>query len=357
MERRVNASDNGVLPKLEQAHGADQMPPVGELRRDFLLARSHAPIFHIEGKREDCPRDLACVIAIGAFDGCHRGHLDLLRHAIDDARERGIAAVAVTFSPDPDEVLSPNPALKLTTPGDRLSALASTGMGVAVVPFTRELAALDHEAFFTRVLTPTLDIKAIHVGSDFRLGKNGASTVDVIRAWGARRGIAVHGHTLLLDGESPITATRIRSLLAAGELDHAAHELGRRYLVRGTVTRGRGQGTGMGFPTANIELASRIQLPADGVYAGLALVNGEVWPAAINAGLPPMFHEDRASAHLEANLLGYHGDLYGADIALVFTHRLRPSVKFASVDELIQTVNNDIQTVRELLGDEPVRIA
>lgn len=331
------------------------MPDVPELLRDFLLPRGGGRVFRIDGA--DAPRSLPCVIAIGAFDGFHRGHRDLLAHAAADAGKRGVALVAVTFDPDPDQVISSCPALKLLNFDDRIRALSADGAQVAIVPFTPELAALDHEAFFSRVLAPVLDIRAIHVGADFRLGRRGTSTVDVIRAWGAGRGIEVHGHRLLEDEGAPITATRIRALLAQGDVETARRELGRRPVLRGTVQHGRGEGANMGFPTANMALQPGVQLPANGVYAGLALIDGRVWPAAINAGLPPMFDTLRDSAHLEANLIGCTGNLYGKDISIAFDRHLRPSCKFSSIDVLIETVKNDIRTVRELFGDEPVMIA
>ena len=344
------------------------MPPAGELARDFLLgvggtagARSTILIDRVGGGTGDgAPESVSpipCVIAIGAFDGVHRGHADLLSRSLADARERGIAAVAVTFDPDPDEVVSDRPAPKLTTMEGRLAAMEASGVRVAVVPFTRELAALDHVGFFENVLAPELDIKAIHVGSDFRLGARGASTVSVIASWGKTRGIEVHGHVLVSEGGAAISATRIRSLIAAGDVVSARRLLGRRPMVRGVVAPGRGQGTGMGFPTANIEVPGFLQMPADGVYAGFAEVDGEVWPAAINAGVPPMFADSVASARLEANLIGFEGDLYGREVAISFDRLLRPSSTFESVDALIEAVNNDIATVRGRFGTTPVRIA
>ncbi|MDO4436910.1 MAG: bifunctional riboflavin kinase/FMN adenylyltransferase [Coriobacteriaceae bacterium] len=334
-----------------------RMPGPAELERDLLIATGSARVRVVDASAAGEGAPVPCVIAIGAFDGCHRGHQELLAHAVRDARARGVEAVAVTFNPDPDEVLSPNPARKLMTAQDRFAALAALGAQVAVVPFTPELAALDHQAFFDEVLAPALDIRAIHVGSDFRLGARGASTVEVIREWGATRGIEVTGHDLLTDGARPITATRIRASLAAGAIEHAARELGRRPLVRGRVGHGRGEGTGMGFPTANIAVPTGLQLPADGVYAGFVAVGCDVWPAAINAGVPPMFSDSPASAHLEANLIGYEGDLYGAQVDVLFDRRLRPSCSFDSLDALIRAVQNDIDAVRTNYGEEPVRIA
>ena len=332
------------------------MPPVDELRRDLLVSGVQAPVWHL-GRTDSLELGNA-VIAIGAFDGVHRGHLELLQRTQADARARRAHAYAVTFDPDPDVVVSPHPARHLMSVADRLRALAASGVdGVIVVPFTRELAALDHEQFFCDVLQPVCTIRAIHVGSDFRLGARGASDVAVMSAWGIERGINVYGHDLVLDGDAPVSATRIRSLIDAGALEQAAAELGRRYLVRGRITTGRGQGSALGFPTANVSFDTSLQLPAAGVYAGFACVEGTVWPAAINVGLPPTFEDRLGSAALEANLIGFTGDIYGDRIDLVFEERLRPSFKFDDVQDLIATVQRDIGHVREQYGCEGVRVS
>ena len=332
------------------------MPSVDELRRDLLVSGVQAPVWHL-GRTDSLELGNA-VIAIGAFDGVHRGHLELLQRTQADARARRAHAYAVTFDPDPDVVVSPHPARHLMSVADRLRALAASGVdGVIVVPFTRELAALDHEQFFCDVLQPVCTIRAIHVGSDFRLGARGASDVAVMSAWGIERGINVYGHDLVLDGDAPVSATRIRSLIDAGALEQAAAELGRRYLVRGRITTGRGQGSALGFPTANVSFDTSLQLPAAGVYAGFACVEGTVWPAAINVGLPPTFEDRLGSAALEANLIGVTGDIYGDRIDLVFEERLRPSFKFDDVQDLIATVQRDIAHVREQYGCEGVRVS
>ena len=340
------------------------------LARDLCRLRSAAPVYHLTAYGDgavspvetQAPRGLASALAIGAVDGCHLGHRELLERTVAFARERGIAAVAVTFDPDPDEVVSSQPAAKLTAPADRLRALATSGVdAVVVVPFNLALASLGHEQFFCDVLATMLDIRAIHVGCDFRLGARGASTVDIIAAWGAQRGIEVFGHDLVLDGGHAVTATRIRGLIAEGDVSSAAVELGRRYLVRGRVRAGRGQGAGMGFPTANIEVPAGICMPLDGVYAGFAVLDEpeglEVWAAAVNVGIPPMFADSALSCGLEANLLGFSGDLYGREIAIAFDRRLRASTTFGSLDELIETVHRDIDTTRALLGDVRTVIA
>ena len=329
---------------------------VNRLRRDFLISASTAPVFRPD-RAPQPPADYACAIAIGAFDGVHRGHRELLGATVRDARKRGIAAVAVTFDPDPDCVVTDHSAPKLMAPRDRIAALAASGVdAVLVIPFNEDIAALDHEGFFRHVILPLLDVRSIHVGADFRLGRGGASTVEVIRAWGEGAGIAVHGHELLCSGGEPITATRIRGLLARGDLDEAASELGRRYFVRGTVRAGRGEGSKMGFPTANIGLPRYIQRPAPGVYAGFALDGTTAWPAAINVGVPPTFAHEKGAAELEANFLGFDGDLYDEDISILFCRLLREQRKFDSLDELIAAVKGNIEDVRNLFGDKQVNL-
>lgn len=332
---------------------------IAELRRDFLVGARAAGVRRIgEGFFDGFDGPAPASIAIGVFDGLHVGHSELLARTVEDARRRGTISVAVTFDPDPDQVVSRSPSLKLMSVEDRLRALSLSGVdAVLVVPFDRSVAALDHVGFFEGVLAPYLDIRSIHVGSDFRLGARGASNVDVIARWGSQRSIEVFGHDLVSDQGVAVTATRIRSLLSKGEIDDVSRELGRTYVVRGAVGSGRGQGTGMGFPTANVIVDRMIQLPLDGVYTGYAYLDGFVWPAAVNVGIPPMFAQSKRSARLEANLLGFSGDLYGKDLKVSFTKRLRPSCHFDSIAQLIEVVNGDIETVSRLHGDSAIRIA
>ena len=201
-----------------------------------------------------------------------------------------------------------------------------------------------------------VDIRSIRVGSDFRLGRGGASGVAEMRVWGSERGVDVYGHDLLCEGGEAICATRIRHELGQGHVELAAELLGRPYMLRGGVIRGRHEGSDMGFPTANLQVPDGIQVPADGVYEGLVLVDDIAWPAAVNVGLPPTYADDAASSHLEANLIGYTGDLYGASVSLAFTRWLRPSRVFDSLDELIATVEGNIEDIRHNLGEQGVSI-
>lgn len=327
-----------------------------ELARIFFAGESDEARIVAADAFEDCACLGTASIAIGVFDGVHRGHRELIDAVVRDARNHGCKAVVVTFDPDPDVVVSSSPAQKLMTTSDRLHALALTGAdAVVAVPFTPAVAALDHVGFL-KLLSRVVDIRSIRVGSDFRLGRGGASGVAEMQAWGAERGVDVFGHELLRADGQTICATRIRQELRRGHVELAAELLGRPYMLRGVVAGGRHQGSDMGFPTANIQVPECIQVPADGVYEGLVLVDDTVWPAAVNVGLPPTYADDAASAHLEANLIGYAGDLYGASVSLAFTRWLRPSRVFDSLDELIATVEGNIDDIRHHLGEQGVSI-
>lgn len=327
-----------------------------ELARIFFAGESDEARIVAADAFEDCACLGTASIAIGVFDGVHRGHRELIDAVVRDARNHGCKAVVVTFDPDPDVVVSSSPAQKLMTTSDRLHALALTGAdAVVAVPFTPAVAALDHVGFL-ELLSRVVDICSIRVGSDFRLGRGGASGVAEMQTWGAEHGVDVYGHELLCVEGQTICATRIRQELRQGHVELAAELLGRPYMLRGIVAGGRHQGSDMGFPTANIQVPEGIQVPTDGVYEGLVLVDDTVWPAAVNVGLPPTYADDAASAHLEANLIGYAGDLYGASVSLAFTRWLRPSRVFDSLDELIATVEGNIDDIRHHLGEQGVSI-
>ena len=237
-----------------------------ELARVFFAGESDEARIVAADTFDECEHLGAASIAIGVFDGVHRGHQELIEALVRDARAHGCKAVVVTFDPDPDVVVSPSPAQKLMTTADRLHALAQTGVdAVVAVPFTPEVAALDHVGFLA-LLSRVVNIRSIRVGSDFRLGRGGASGVAEMRTWGAERGVDVYGHDLLCEGGEAICATRIRHELGRGHVELAAELLGRPYMVRGGVIRGRHEGSGMGFPTANLQVPDGIQVPADGVY-------------------------------------------------------------------------------------------
>lgn len=285
--------------------------------------------------------------AFGVFDGLHRGHQYLLKQAIAGAKDSGGAAVALTFDIDPDELFNASALRKLMTNDDRLCALAQSGVDeVFVLPFTPTFAALSPTDF----LTNTFGVAApshIYVGKDARFGARAQGSVADFSAWGSQRATKVHACSLQQADGGVISSTRIRALLARGEIEEANALLGHPYYVKGTVLAGRGEGAHMGFRTANMALDDMYRAIGDGVYAAYAYVDGVRYKAAVNVGIAPMFKD--ASATIEAHLLDFSGDLYGRTLQVEFRNWLRAKQSFPTVDDLISTVKSNIAWVREHL--------
>jgi riboflavin kinase/FMN adenylyltransferase len=293
----------------------------------------------------------SAVAAIGVFDGVHLGHQELLRDTVADARARGVRAVAVTFDRDPDQIVSPTTAARqLLTLVDKLGAISRTGVdAVVIVPFTHELSQLPPEAFLQDVLLAALTPIAVHVGSDFRFGKKAAGDVFTLRHAGAKYGFEVVPHELVISGGTPVTSTRIRALVAAGDIAQATALLGGHPEVAGIVHRGRGQGASLGFPTANVVPLHYAAMPADGVYAGRAvLTDGSRWIAAVSVGSAPMFPQ--ATDTLEVHLIDFQGDLYGQAITVKFFERLRDQHTYGTLDELKAAIAEDVARTLQIAG-------
>ncbi|WP_165173011.1 riboflavin biosynthesis protein RibF [Adlercreutzia sp. ZJ242] len=288
--------------------------------------------------------------AFGVFDGVHAGHRFIIGEAVRKARELGARAVVVTFDRDPDEVFAAGELRKLMSNEQRLQALCELeGVDdVVALAFTRDFAALEPEAFLERAFGGTHVPAALFVGRDFRFGARASGDVGVLERWGARHGMLVAPHDLLeLDG-APVTATRIRGLLQEGAVGQAARLLGAPYRMAGVVQPGRGEGRDMGFRTANLHVPDELRALGDGVYAAYAHVGGMRYKAAVSVGVSPTF-EGKALANVEAHILDFSGDLYGDVVELEFMSWLRPMMTFATLEDLISTVNGNIAWVRENL--------
>ena len=382
-ERPLAASEARVLVRAADAHGAVSSAAVhrfclldGLVTGDVWYPNQAAVMPMVPCDENGVPLSLPAqpdpfmdegpwVAAIGAFDGLHLGHQALVARAHEEAVRRGAKACAVTFSPDPAEVLvGPREGTELLPLDRRTWGLLGLGVdALVVIDFTPELAALSYESFVRDVLGHLMDLSALVVGSDFRLGVGGAGTVSALSELGARGGFDVLGMDLCSADGAAITATRIRGLVREGRVESAAGLLGRCHQVTGTVEHGRGEGTGFGFPTANVSFSPATCLPQQGVYAGFvtafAREGATAWPAAINVGMPPTFSpaDQESKAFLEATLLGYSGDLYGAEVAVTFVRWLRDSRPFGSVEELERTVLGNVDWVRKTLGDSGVALA
>jgi riboflavin kinase/FMN adenylyltransferase len=295
-------------------------------------------------------------VSVGVFDGVHLGHARILATALERARgvqgRRAWRCVVVSFDPHPDIVLSrafraPAP---LTPLPERRARIAALGIHeFQVIPFTRELAALEPETFVERYLVGPYRLRSLVVGEGFALGRGRSGNVERLRAIGSREGFEVVDVPLLeLDGR-PVSSTRIRSLLEAGQVGEAARLLGRPFDLAGHVVRGAAVGRTLGYPTANLRLHEEKVVPGDGVYAARARIEeGTIWlPAAMSIGVRPTF--DGQERALEVHLLDWTGELLGRRLQVEFVDWLRPQERFASQDELIAAMERDVVEVRRRL--------
>lgn len=291
------------------------------------------------------------VIAMGVFDGVHAGHQALLADTSASARSHGVAGVALTFEPDPEAILRPEaPPPRILERDDRLELMASTGLDIVVeLPFDHDLSDLHAVDFLDKVVLHVTSPVAIVVGEDFRFGTGAEGTVSTIRSHGEAHGYMVLPQELVVINGMPVTSTRIRTLVTEGSVAEAARLLGRPHRLRGLVVRGRGIGTDLGVPTANLEIHQGALLPADGVYAAVAYgVGDHPIPAAVCVGAPPTY--DGAPAMVEAHLVDVNADFYGTTIRLDLIQRLRDTAEFGSETDLAAAITMDITRVRELLG-------
>ena len=285
--------------------------------------------------------------SFGVFDGVHRGHRYIIDFARRAAGERGCKSIVLTFDIDPDEMFRADSLKKLMSNEDRIAELAKLDVdAVVVLPFSREFAAQDPQAFLETTFAGNVP-SSLHVGHDFRFGSKASGNVAVLAEWGSARGMEVFGHDLLIADGAPVTATRIRGLLGEGKVEEACLLLGHPYAVYGNVEAGRGEGRDFGFKTANIHVPDMMKVLGDGVYAAYATVDGMRYKAAVSVGVAPTF--ENAKANTEAHILDFDGDIYGTTIKLEFTNWLRPMMTFPSIDELIKTVMGNIDWVRQNL--------
>jgi riboflavin kinase / FMN adenylyltransferase len=294
-------------------------------------------------------------VTIGAYDGVHLGHRALLADLSARAEAAGLSTVVVTFDRHPAGVVRPESApLQLTDLEQKLELLADCGIDrTLVIAFDRTRADESAEDFVEEVLVKTLDAKLVVVGEDFHFGHGRKGNVALLTTLGREYGFEVVGATLTGDGSEAVSSTRIRTLVAEGDVVGAAKLLGRPHEVRGPVVHGDGRGgPELGFPTANLQLGDDIALPADGIYAGyFTREDGTVHPAAISVGRRPTFYAPgTASVLVEAFLLHFKGDLYGEQSRVSFVARLRDDRQFDSVEALIAQMHQDAADAERLLS-------
>lgn len=297
------------------------------------------------------PQDKSYAATIGFFDGVHLGHVHLLEELKSIARQRGLKSMAVTFPEHPRQILQSDyrPRL-LSTPDDKMRLLEQTGIDYCFpLHFTSALAVLDAETFMTDFLQKRLGVSTLLVGHDHHFGHDTSLTVDDYRHIGDRIGMEVIPAEAYLYQGTPVSSSRIRRELVAGNVKAANEMLGYRYTISGTVIHGLQNGRKMGFPTANLgPYCEFMQIPADGVYSALATVDGETWPAMLNIGFRPTFQGNART--IEAHLLGFERDIYFHELKLEFVDFLRPERKFSSPQQLAAQLEADRDKVRQTVN-------
>lgn len=307
------------------ARGIDELPPIGP-----------------------------AVVTLGAFDGVHLGHRQVVRETAIAARDRGAAAVALVFSPHPDEVLRPGTRVeRLLPPDETLARLTTAGIDHALqVRFDDHLRDLAPDEFLA-ALAPAIDLRGIAMTAGSAFGRGRAGTPELVATIGAERGFDVISvDPLVLDG-APVSSSRIRASLADGDLALVTRLLDARPLLRGIVVTGDRRGRELGFPTANLRFEYTPALPPLGIYLGRVTVAeravGPDHPALVSIGVRPTFHDD-GRVLVEAYLLDWDGDLYGASLDVTLVDRLRDERKFDSVEALIGQMREDEAEARRRIG-------
>jgi riboflavin kinase / FMN adenylyltransferase len=288
------------------------------------------------------------VLALGNFDGLHRGHVKIIERVNRRAGERGSTSVVMTFDPHPPRVVRPDKAPPLImTKAQRLEAIAATGIqGTAVVRFTHELSQWDPETFVRAVLVDWLRVAEVWVGANFLFGRDRAGNFSLLRALGARYGFRAEKIDPVRYREFVVSSTRIRRLIGEGRVDEAGALLGHSYYVDGTVVEGARRGRELGCPTANLDVVNEL-VPPNGVYATTVQLDSVIHPSITNIGVRPTFG-DSVQPVVETHVLGFEGDLYGAPMRLGFVQRLRDERAFESVEQLRAQIDADRQRARSL---------
>jgi riboflavin kinase/FMN adenylyltransferase len=288
------------------------------------------------------------IVAIGNFDGFHRGHQAVFAALKARARQRGVPAVVLTFEPHPRDVFAPEPFMFRLTDGDAKARLAEAlGLdGIVVLPFDRPFSQIEAEVFVERFLVEALAASGVIIGADFHFGRNRRGTPDFLRAAMRDRGCTVEVLDLIGDGDEPISSSRIRAALVEGQLDLANRLLGYRWFIEGEVVHGDRRGRELGFPTANMAATVGFNL-AQGVYAVRGLIKGRLVDGVASHG-KPMFNNQRPP--FEPHFFDFDEDIYGERISVALISHIRGQKVFSGLDELIAAIAADSSEARRVLA-------
>ena len=288
------------------------------------------------------------VLTIGVFDGVHLGHRHLIAELLNQARQKKMLAGVVTFRQHPEDLLSSGKKLPfLTDIETRVKLLEEAGVDFVVpLSFDMQLARLDAR-LFTGLMKKYLKMRGLVVGEDFALGRDRQGDTATLKKLGRELDFSVCIVLPLTLSDEVVSSTAIRQALADGDMGKYHRLTGHPFSLHGRVVTGAGRGEGLGFPTANLDVSPGQAMPPDGVYAGLAHINGKVHQSMTNIGRNPTFGKNERT--VESFLLDYSGDLYGHELSVDFVARLRKEIKFKSIEELQKQVTEDVRQGRMIL--------
>jgi len=288
-------------------------------------------------------------LAIGVFDGVHRGHQAVISTSADHAATSNGTPVVVTFDPHPEKVLRPQAAPHLLSATQHKIALIRA-LGVEhllIITFDKQFAATEPEDFVQKLVIHSKPLHEICVGHEWSFGKNRRGNLDLLKKLGAKFNFDVVGIPPVKINGAVVSSTAIRQAIEKGDLAKAAEMLGREYTILGTVTRGDNLGKKIGFPTANLSAHSE-QFPPNGVYVAEARIDGELYRGVINLGIRPTVSSGKSERVLEIHLFDFNRDIYGHEVEVRFLKFLRPEKKFANLDALVQQIRQDVERARQL---------
>ena len=303
----------------------------------------------IRDAKELTPGSRRVCLAIGVFDGVHLGHQQIIRQTVADARSHDAVALVVTFDQHPSAVVAPDRVPpNIYSRSQKLRVIESLGADALLeIPFDKNFSEKSGEVFIRELARDLGKIFSVCVGADFVFGCKRSGDVALLKKLGAELNFHVHGHgAVALDGEL-VSSTRIREAIRTGNLDAASQMLGRPYAICGKILSGDKIGRQLGFPTANLDIANLV-LPPTGVYVGCTKIGGKFFRAALNIGFRPTVAVGDPPLRVEAHILDFGGDLYGAELELELGNKVREEQKFSSVAELTAQIIRDVAAVRAL---------
>ena len=288
-------------------------------------------------------------LAIGVFDGVHRGHQAVISTSADHAQAANGTPVVLTFDPHPEKVLRPESAPHLLSATQHKIALIRA-LGVRhllIINFDKQFAATEPEDFVEQLVAHSKPLREICVGHEWSFGKNRRGNLDLLKKLGSKFNFGVVGVPPIKANDEVVSSTAIRQAVERGDFARAAAMLGREYTILGTVTQGDNLGKKIGFPTANLSAHSE-QFPPNGVYAAQAVIQGELRLGVLNLGVRPTVAGGKSERVLEIHLFDFNRDIYGKDVEVRFVKFLRPEQKFESVDALVAQIRRDVDQAHEL---------